>query len=104
MLAQRAFLPWETRYSVDPSTGQTKEAPGDARDPFELGEALVAAMDALPADGGEAREEFLGHYAALRGEIVLGNDEDFPHRRRFTHVSPAWTALDPRGRPVEGDA
>lgn len=100
VLAQRSFLPWETRYSVDPGTGETRETGGDARPADELGAELLAAMDALPDDGGVAHEEFLAHYAELREELVLGNDQLVPHRRRFTHVSPAWTRLGPQGQVV----
>lgn len=103
VLARRVFLPWETRYSADPGGGPMKALPGDQRPAAQLGAELATAMTQLPDDGGEAKAEFLGAYAPLADELVLGHPEQHPLRRGFSRVSPAWTPTGKVfGRP-DGD-
>jgi tetratricopeptide (TPR) repeat protein len=103
VLARRVFLPWEERYALDPRSKQMRPVPADERPAEEVGAELFAAMRALPDDGGAAREEFESPYMPLVSQLVLGNDEAVPHRRRFTTLSPCWpeagaaTAPSPRG-------
>lgn len=96
VLARRAFLPWEKRFSVDPQGGQGRTEPGDARPARAVAADLVTAMEALPDDGGKARGEFESFYLPLRDELVLGNADRYPLRRQFVHVSPAWTPTGKR--------
>jgi len=96
VLARRVLLPWETRYSLDPKTGQMRELPGDERPAAEIGAELFAAMEALPQDGGTAREEFESFYMPLASQLVLGNEELHPNRRRFTRLSPCGAGLRER--------
>lgn len=102
VLAARSFLPWETRYTHDPATGQTREVEQPQLAAEELGAQLVEAMAALPDDPA-ARAEFFGHYEPLRDDLLLGNEARYPSRRRFSQLSPAWTARDPRGEPRTAD-
>jgi len=97
VLAARSFLPWETRYTHDPSTGKTREVEQAAHSPEQLGAQLVQAMAALPDDP-DARADFFAHYAPLKGDLLLGNEPRYPSRRRFTQLSPAWTPQGPRAR------
>jgi len=100
VLARRVLLPWEERFGLDPDQpSELNRHAGDERDPAEVGRELLAAMDALPDDGGQARQEFLTAYHRVADALVLGNSELHPHRRQFTHVSPAWksTSLRPEG-------
>ena len=106
VLAQRVLLPWEERYALDPNQPQElRQQARDTRGVVELATDLIAAMDALPDDGGKARDEFLEIYRPLAGELILGNDELHPFRRQFTQVSPAWasTSLRPEGSEDDGD-
>lgn len=102
VMAKRVLLPWEERFGLDPDAPSElhRHAPRDGRGAFELGAELLASMDALPDDGGKAREEFLAVYRPLADGLVLGHDERHPFRRQFTHVSPAWTSTSLR--PEEG--
>jgi hypothetical protein len=104
VLARRVFLPWEQRYSVDPTVGETKEVVTDSRPAAEIGAELVSLMAALPDDGGQARGEFEQFYAPLSDGLVLGNEHAFPLRRQFTHVSPAWTPMRVPGRPLPDES
>jgi hypothetical protein len=88
VLARRVLLPWETRYAIRAPTAEMRQVPADARPAQEIGAELLAAMDALPDDGGTAREEFEGLYMPLARDLVLGNDDAHPARRRFTCLSP----------------
>jgi tetratricopeptide (TPR) repeat protein len=88
VLARRVLLPWETRYAIRAPTAEMRQVPADARPAQEIGAELLAAMDALPDDGGTAREEFEGLYKPLARDLVLGNDDAHPARRRFTCLSP----------------
>ena len=107
VLARRVLLPWEARYAFDAEPAALRagaeppkalrELPADARPPAELGAELVAAMDALPDDGGRSRAEFEGIYRPLRHELLLGHEQEHPHRRRFTRLSPC--RLTPGARP-----
>jgi hypothetical protein len=94
VLARRVFLPWEERYALDPRTRQMRPVPADERPAEEIGAELHAAMLALPEDGGAAREEFESIYMPLASQLVLGNEEAVPHRRRFTTLSPCWPEGD----------
>ncbi len=93
VLARRAFLPWETRYAMDPDTHEMREIPGDERPANVLGAELVVAMQALPDDGGTARKEFEDFYLPLADELVLANEGRHPYRRQFTHISPCWSPV-----------
>lgn len=93
VLSRRVFLPWETRYSVNPDDPEMKEVAADTRPAPQIADDLVAAMAALPDDGGKAREEFESFYAPLTAGLVLGNEHAHPLRRQFTSVSPAWTPV-----------
>jgi hypothetical protein len=106
VLARRVLLPWETRYSLDPATGQMRPLPGDERPAAEIGAELFAAMEALPQDGGVAREEFESFYMPLASQLVLGNEELHPSRRRFTRLSPCRgeAPREGRGAPRAGRA
>ncbi len=101
IVARRAFLPWEERYALDSRTRQMRPVPADERPAAEIGAELFAAMRALPDDGGTAREEFESIYMPLASQLLLGNEELHPHRRRFTTLSPCWPApgesAPPRG-------
>jgi tetratricopeptide (TPR) repeat protein len=88
VLARRVLLPWETRYSIDGTSGSMREVPGDPRPAGEVGSELNQLIDALPDDGGQAREEFEAFYSPLADQLVLGNEELYPSRRRFTPLSP----------------
>lgn len=90
VLARRTFMPWETRYAMDPDTRAMREIPGDERPAEVLGAELVQLMDALPDDGGKARAEFEGFYQPLTEELVLANEGRYPYRRQFAHLSPCW--------------
>ncbi len=92
VLARRALLPWETRYAIDPAGGDMREVPSDPRPADEIGAEVYALVHQLPDDGGRARAEFEGYYARLRADLVLGNEEQYPYRRRFTSLSPCWLA------------
>jgi tetratricopeptide (TPR) repeat protein len=96
VLAQRVFLPWETRYSMDPDSGEMKEVPGDGRPAREIAVELLAAIAALPDDGGTAREEFESFYMPLTDALVLDNESAHPMRHQFTHLSPCWKPVGPR--------
>lgn len=100
VLARRAFLPWEARWTADPEGGKGHSDGGDERAADAIGGDLVAAMTALPDDEGKAREEFESFYRPLFDELLLGHPESHPMRRRFTHLSPAWvpTGKGPRSR------
>ena len=93
VLSRRVFLPWETRYSVEAGKSEMEEVAADPRSAPEIAVDLVAAMGALPDDGGVARNEFESFYAPLTAGLVLGNEHSHPLRRQFTHVSPAWTPM-----------
>ncbi len=97
VLARRVLLPWETRYSLDPATGRMRPLPADERPAAAIGAELLAAMDALPDDGG-AREDFERIYMPLASALVLGHDDLHPARRRFTPLSPC------RDAPAAGNA
>jgi hypothetical protein len=94
VLARRVLLPWEERYAIDEATKEMREVPADVRPATEIAAELVAAMDALPDDGGDAREEFESFYMPLASMLVLGNEDVYPHRRRFTALSPCWAPPD----------
>ena len=96
VLARRAFLPWEPRYSVDPSGGEGRTATEDSRPAAAIAVDLVAAMAALPDDGGKARDEFESFYDEIADELVLGRADNHPLRRQFTQLSPAWTSTSKR--------
>jgi len=98
LLARRALLPWETRFAIPPEGGAAREVVGDHRPAAEIGAELVALMDSLPEDDGLARRQFEEIYMPFAPDLVLGHAELHPARRRFTPLSPCWTAL-PRGRP-----
>ncbi|MHC4845309.1 MAG: tetratricopeptide repeat protein [Planctomycetota bacterium] len=102
VLARRVLLPWEERYAIDEATKEMRSIPADGRPAEELGAELIAAMDALPDDGGEAREEFESFYMPLVSMLVLDNEERYPHRRRFTALSPCWKPPVAEGED-EGD-
>ncbi len=107
VLARRVVLPWETTFALGEGGGEARQVPGDDRPPEEIGAALVEAMEALPDDGGQARNEFEQIYAPLAEELVLGNDQRYPHRRQFTHHSPCrppHTSDDGPGRDAGGGA
>lgn len=89
VLARRVFMPWEERLATDPLGGPGRPSGGDDRPADEIGADLVAAMKALPDDGGRAREEFLSFYLPLADELVLGRPGIHPVRRQFTRLSPA---------------
>ena len=93
ILSQRAFLPWEERYAMDPDTKAMRSLPADERPPAVLGAELAELMTRLPDDGGQARDEFEAVYLPLAEELVLGNDVRYPNRRQFTHISPCWTPV-----------
>jgi len=95
VLAQRVLLPWEARYAIDEDTHRMRPLPPDPREPAVVGAELRELMDrvAVPED---AREEFEARYRPWRRELVLGNDDLFPMRRRFTALSPLWFEQDPR--------
>ncbi len=101
ILGRRALLPWEGRFALDATTGESREVPGDERPPELLAADLIAAMDNLPDDEGAARAEFEALYAPLAGQLLLGNDGLYPYRRMFTSLSPCWSADDeaPRDEP-----
>jgi tetratricopeptide (TPR) repeat protein len=101
VVARRAFLPWEERYVLDSRTKQMRALPADERPAAEIGAELHAAMRALPDDGGTSREEFESLYMPLASQLVLGNEELHPHRRRFTTLSPCWPAAG-EGAPPRG--
>ena len=90
VLARRTFLPWETRYAMDPDTHEMREIPGDERPASVIGAELIELMDALPDDGGTARSEFEDFYVPKSDELVLGSVDHHPCRRVFTHLSPCW--------------
>jgi tetratricopeptide (TPR) repeat protein len=90
ILASRAFLPWETRYALDPDTHEMREVQGDERPSTVIGAELVELMDALPDDGGKARAEFEDFYVPKTDQLVLANEGHHPYRRQFTHISPCW--------------
>ena len=99
VLARRALLPWEGRYAIDAQTNRSRPMPADERPPEQIGAELVAAVGALPDDGGAARREFEDLYRPLASQLVLGNERVHPARRRFTALSPCgpapviwWTA------------
>jgi tetratricopeptide (TPR) repeat protein len=92
VLARRVLLPWETRYAIREGTAEMREVPADPRPAAEIGAELRAAMDALPDDGGAAREEFESVYMPLARDLVLGNEDCHPARRRFTCLSPCGPA------------
>lgn len=98
VLARRVFVPWETRFSVDPVTGESRQSEGDRRPPGEIGAELMALVGALPDDGGVARAEFEDRYAPWREDLLLDNPERHPFRRQFTRLSPFWPEVDePKG-------
>ena len=90
------------RYGMDPDTRKMHEIPADERSAAQIADDLVAAMDALPDDGGKAREEFEEFYLPLADELVLANEERHPHRRQFTCLSPCWKPVG-RLAAVGGD-
>jgi tetratricopeptide (TPR) repeat protein len=92
VLARRVLLPWETRYAIRPDSKEMREIPADARAAAEIGAELVAAMDVLPDDDGKAREEFESQYMPMASDLVLGNEDAHPSRRRFTCLSPCGPA------------
>lgn len=110
VLARRVLLPWEQRYTIDPSDpSRMLPQAGDARPAVDVAQDLIAAAAALPDDGGKAKDDFLAHYRPLRGELLLGNEDSHPYRRQFTHLSPVWTntsalrAQDDSGGDVPDD-
>lgn len=99
VMARRALLPWEARFAIDAQTSKTRPIAADERAPELIGAELLAAIEALPDDGGAARQEFEDIYRPLAGQLVLGNERVHPARRRFTALSPCgpapviwWTA------------
>lgn len=103
VLARRAFLPWEPRWSVDAQGGQGAEVFIDDQDPAARGAELARAMAALPDDGGAAREQFLEFYRPLHDELVLANPAVHPVRRQFTRLSPAWIPTGSRPEPSSAE-
>jgi len=99
VMARRALLPWEARFAIDAGSSRTREIAADERPVPVLGAELLAAIEALPDDGGAARAEFEDLYRPLAAQLVLGNERVHPARRRFTALSPCgpapvlwWTA------------
>jgi hypothetical protein len=98
------FLPWEPRFATSGDGQALREVAPDAREPEDIGRELRGLMDRLPwDDGGAARAEFEGFYLPLRRELVLGNEDVHPARRRFTALSPWWPEPAQAGREA-GDA
>jgi tetratricopeptide (TPR) repeat protein len=94
VLARRVLLPWEEKYAIDEESKDMRNIPADDRPAEEIAADLITAMDALPDDGGDAREDFEGFYMPLASTLMLGNEDTYPHRRRFTALSPCWAADD----------
>ena len=99
VMARRVLLPWEARFAIDAGSSRTREIAADERPVPVLGAELLAAIEALPDDGGAARAEFEDLYRPLAAQLVLGNERVHPARRRFTALSPCgpapvlwWTA------------
>lgn len=91
VLARRVLLPWESRFTLRRDGSGMEEIPGDPRTAADIGEEVAAAMTKLPEFVAEARSEFEEFYEPLREELVYGNEERYPYRRQFTHLSP-WKA------------
>jgi tetratricopeptide (TPR) repeat protein len=106
VLSRRVFVPWEPRYALRPDRRDMHPVTDDQRDPAEIAAELRHLMDHLPwDDGGAAREEFEAFYLPLRNQLVLGNDELHPGRRRFTSLSPCWSEDEDEARAgLGGDA
>jgi tetratricopeptide (TPR) repeat protein len=103
VLAQRVFLPWEPRFATSGDGQALREVAPDAREPQAIGRELRELMERLPwDDGGRARTEFEGFYLPLRRELVLGNEDVHPARRRFTALSPWWPAPAQPGGAARG--
>ena len=99
VMARRVLLPWEARFAIEAATSRTREIAADERPAPAIGAELLAAIEALPDDGGAARAEFEDFHRPLAGMLVLGNERVHPARRRFTALSPCgpapvlwWTA------------
>lgn len=100
VLARRSFLPWESRYVMNPDRSGMRDVPGDGRPADTIGAELHELGGTLHDDGGKARADFERFYLPLAGELVLGNEDRHPYRREFTQLSPCWT---PVGRDAVRD-
>jgi tetratricopeptide (TPR) repeat protein len=91
VLAKRVLLPWESRFTLSKDGASMEEIPGDPRTAADIGEEVATAMTKLPEFVSQARAEFEAFYEPLRAELTFGNEERYPYRREFTHLSP-WKA------------